>query len=136
MRLNHWHYETFRGEVEDKSLAEVKLFFQFFTDAQGEVDRLTVPFEPSVEPISFKKLPPAQLTDATFLRQLAGDYVMPDNPEFKMAVTLSGSNLSLTLPGQPPFCSNRLLGQRSDSKGWLASTHASCSRPDSRPSSG
>lgn len=103
MRLNHWHFETFRGEVDDKSLAEVKLFFQFFTDAQGEVDRLTVPFEPSVEPISFKKLPPAQLTDATFLRQLAGDYVMPDNPEYKMAVTLSGSNLSLTLPGQPPL---------------------------------
>jgi CubicO group peptidase (beta-lactamase class C family) len=103
IRLNHWHYETFRGDVEDKTLAEVKLFFQFFTDGQGEVDRLTVPFEPSVDPISFKKLPPARLTDATFLRQLAGEYVMADNPEFKMAVTLTGSALSLTLPGQAPL---------------------------------
>jgi hypothetical protein len=100
IRLNHWHFETFRGDVEDKTLAEVKLFFQFFTDGQGEVDRLTVPFEPSVDPIVFKKLPPARLTDASFLRQLAGDYVMADNPEFKMAVTLNGSTLSLTLPGQ------------------------------------
>ena len=103
MRLNHWHFETFRADVEEKSLAELKLFFQFFTDAQGEVDRLTVPFEPSVEPIAFKKLPPARLTDAGFLKQLAGDYAMADNPAFKMAVTLNGSTLTLTLPGQPPL---------------------------------
>ena len=103
MRLNHWHYETFRADVEEKSLSELKLFFQFFTDAQGEVDRLTVPFEPSVEPIAFKKLPPARLTDAGFLRQLAGDYAMAENPAFKMAVTLNGSTLSITLPGQPPL---------------------------------
>jgi CubicO group peptidase (beta-lactamase class C family) len=103
MRLNHWHFETFRADLEEKSLAELKLFFQFFTDAQGEVDRLTVPFEPSVEPIAFKKLPPARLTDAGFLKQLAGDYAMADNPAFKMAVTLNGATLSLTLPGQPPL---------------------------------
>ena len=103
MRLNHWHYETFRADVEEKNLSELKLFFQFFTDAQGEVDRLTVPFEPSVEPIAFKKLPPARLTDAGFLRQLAGDYAMAENPAFKMAVTLNGSTLSITLPGQPPL---------------------------------
>ncbi|MBA2306404.1 MAG: serine hydrolase [Acidobacteria bacterium] len=103
LRLNHWHFDTFRADVEDKSLAEVKLFFQFFTDSQGEVDRVTVPFEPSVEPIAFKKLPPAQLTDAGFLRQLAGDYAMAENPAFKMGVTLTGSTLSLTLPGSPPL---------------------------------
>jgi CubicO group peptidase (beta-lactamase class C family) len=103
MRLNHWHYETFRADVEEKSLSELKLFFQFFTDTQGEVDRLTVPFEPSVQPIAFKKLPPAHLTDAGFLRQLAGNYAMADNPAYKMAVTLNGSTLSLTLPGQPPL---------------------------------
>jgi hypothetical protein len=39
---------------EDRE-AEIKLFFQFFTDGQEEVDRLTVPFEPSVDPIVFKK---------------------------------------------------------------------------------
>jgi CubicO group peptidase (beta-lactamase class C family) len=103
IRLNHWHFETFRGDVDDKSLAEVKLFFQFFTDGQGEVDRLTVPFEPSVDPIVFKKRPPAQLTDATFLRQLAGDYAMAENPAFKMSVTLNASTLNLTLPGQAPL---------------------------------
>ena len=103
MRLNHWHYETFRADVEEKNLSELKLFFQFFTDTQGEVDRLSVPFEPSVEPIAFKKLPPARLTDAGFLRQLAGDYAMAENPAFKMAVTLNRSTLSITLPGQPPL---------------------------------
>jgi CubicO group peptidase (beta-lactamase class C family) len=103
MRLSHWHFETFRAELEDKSLSELKLFFQFFTDGQGEVDRLTAPFEPSVEPIAFKKLPPARLTDAAFLKELAGDYVMADNPAFKMTVTLTGSILVLTLPGQAPL---------------------------------
>jgi CubicO group peptidase (beta-lactamase class C family) len=103
IRLNHWHYETFRGDVEDKSLSEIKLFFQFFTDGQGEVDRLTVPFEPQVEPIPFRKRPPARLTDAAFLRQLAGDYAMTENPAFKLSVTLTGSTLSLALPGQAPI---------------------------------
>jgi CubicO group peptidase (beta-lactamase class C family) len=103
IRLNHWHYETFRGDVEDETLAEVKLFFQFFTDGQGEVDRVTVPFEPAVEPIAFRKLPPARLTDATFLRQLAGTYVMSENPEFRMTVTQQGTTLVLALPGQAPY---------------------------------
>jgi CubicO group peptidase (beta-lactamase class C family) len=103
VRLNHWHYETFRGEVEEGALAEVRLFFQFFTDGQGEVDRVTVPFEPAVEPIAFRKLPPARLTDASFLRQLAGTYVMADNPDFKMTVLLQGSTLTLQLPGQAPY---------------------------------
>lgn len=103
IRLGHWHYDTFRGEVEDKALSEVKLFFQFHTDAQGEVDRLTLPLEPLVEPIPFRKRPPARLSDAGFLQRLVGDYAMTDNPEFKMAVTLSGSVLSLMLPGQPPY---------------------------------
>jgi hypothetical protein len=62
-----------------------------------------VPFEPSVDPIEFKKRPPARLTDATFLRQLSGDYAMAENPAFKMSVTLNGSTLSLTLPGQAPL---------------------------------
>ncbi len=103
IRLGHWHYETFRGEVDDKTLSELKLFFQFYTDGQGEVERLTVPLEPSVEAIPFKKRPPARLTDASFLKRLAGDYAMSDNPEFKMAVSLSGSVLTLTLSGQPPY---------------------------------
>jgi len=102
IRLNHWHYETFRGEAEDTVLAGSKLFFQFFTDVNGEVERLTVPFEPSVAPISFKKRPPARLSDAGFLQQLAGSYAMTDNPEFKMTVTFSGSTLTLTVAGQPP----------------------------------
>ncbi len=50
VRLNHWHYDMFRGDVEDKTLSEVKLFFQFFTDAQGEIERVAVPLEVSVEP--------------------------------------------------------------------------------------
>ncbi len=102
MRLDHWHYETFRAELEEKSLGEMKLFIQFFTDVQGEVERLAVPFESSVQPISFKKQPPARLTDAGFLKQLSGDYAMADNPGFKVAVSLNGSILSVTAPGQPP----------------------------------
>lgn len=103
IRLGHWHYETFRGEVEDKAVSEARLFFEFHTDVHGEIDSLAVPLEPMVEPIVFRKRPPSRLSDADFLRRLVGDYAMPDNPEFKMSVTLSGSVLSLTLPGEPPY---------------------------------
>jgi hypothetical protein len=117
MRINHWHYETFRGEVDDTALSEAKLFFQFFTDINGEVEHLTVPFEPSVAPIVFKKRPPARLTDATFLRQLAGTYAMAGNPEFKMAVTFNGATLTLTLPGQPPYVLEPAYGTTFQLKG-------------------
>lgn len=101
MRLGHWHYETFRGDVEDKALSEAKLFFDFHTDVNGEVDSLTVPLEPMVAPIAFKKRPPAYLSDADFLKRLVGEYAMADNPEFKVTVTLTGSVMTLTAFGQP-----------------------------------
>ena len=134
MRLNHWHFETFRADVEEKSLEELKLFFQFFTDAQGEVVRLTVPLEPSVEPIAFKKLPPARLTDAGFLKQLAGDYAMADNPSFKMAVTLTGSTLTLTLPGQPPLQLEPAHGTTFNLKGLSGFSARFVQDQESRPS--
>jgi CubicO group peptidase (beta-lactamase class C family) len=103
MRLAHWHYETFRGEVQDKALSEAKLFFDFHTDVNGEVDSLTVPLEPLVAPIPFRKRPPSRLSDADFLKRLVGEYAMTDNPEFKVAVALSGSVLALSAFGQPPI---------------------------------
>lgn len=102
MRLRHWHYETFRGEVEDTAFAEAKLFFQFGANQQGEIDRVSVALEPLVDAIVFTKRPPARLTDAGFLKGLAGVYIMADNAEFRMTVTLTGSVVTLTIPGQEP----------------------------------
>ncbi len=103
MRLGHWHYETFRGEVEDKAGSGEKLFFEFHTDVHGEVDSLSVPLEPSVSPIAFRKRPPSRLSDADFLRRLTGEYAMADNPDFKVTVTLNGTVLRLTTPGQAGY---------------------------------
>ena len=51
MRLEHWHYETFRTRSEDPALAEQKLFALFHTNAKGDVDRLALPLEPQAPEI-------------------------------------------------------------------------------------
>jgi hypothetical protein len=57
LRLEHWHYETFRGRGEDPGSTDVTLFFLFETNMKGDVDRVAVPLEPQVSEIVFTKRP-------------------------------------------------------------------------------
>jgi hypothetical protein len=75
-------------------------------------------------------LPVGQIND----NQLAGDYAMPDNPAFKMTVTLNASTLSLTLPGQPPYTLEPAQGTTFVLKDRSDSARVSCSTRPSRRS--
>jgi CubicO group peptidase (beta-lactamase class C family) len=104
MRLEHWHYETFRGYGEDPALSELKLFFLFETNTKGDVDRVLVPLEPQAPEIVFTKKPPARLFDAGFLKGLAGSYVFTDDAAVTVTVTLKGENaLTVSIPNQPVY---------------------------------
>ena len=104
MRLEHWHYETFRGRGEDPALTELKLFFLFQTNTKGDVDRVLVPLEPQTAEIAFTKKPPARLSDPAFLKTLAGSYAFVDNPGVTVTIAVKGQDgLTLTVPGQPTY---------------------------------
>ena len=55
--LEHWHYDVFKSkpiEVEDE---DMNYLISFYANAKGEIDRLSLPLEPSVKDIVFIKKP-------------------------------------------------------------------------------
>ena len=54
--LRHFHYDVF--EIGDPgNIVPLSGLIAFSTNIKGEVDQLTVPLEPSVKPIVFKRVP-------------------------------------------------------------------------------
>jgi CubicO group peptidase (beta-lactamase class C family) len=103
MKLEHWHYETYRANPEDPALAEDKLFVLFQTNTRGDVDSLAMPLEPQAAEIVFTKKPPARLFDPAFLKTLAGTYAMVDQPSVTIQIDVKGSVLTAVAMGQPQY---------------------------------
>jgi CubicO group peptidase (beta-lactamase class C family) len=99
--LAHRHYETF--DLEWHELGDQSHLFpvMFLSDPDGDVTALTVPFEPSVEPQRFDRLPDARAQDPEVLRRLCGTYAMG---QIEVVVALRGGHvLTVSTPGAPPF---------------------------------
>jgi CubicO group peptidase (beta-lactamase class C family) len=99
--LAHRHYETF--DLEWHELGDQSHLFplMFLSDPEGDVTALTVPFEPSVEPQRFDRLPDSRAQDPEVLRRLCGSYAMG---QIEVVVGLRGDHvLTVTTPGAPPF---------------------------------
>jgi CubicO group peptidase (beta-lactamase class C family) len=71
--LDHWHYEVFQAPADRQNDLEL-MRVQFHTDLSGDINSLTTPFEPNVEPIAFARQAPAEMRDAVFLNKLVGEY--------------------------------------------------------------
>jgi CubicO group peptidase (beta-lactamase class C family) len=100
MRLEHWHYETFRTRPEDPALAEQKLFALFMTNAKGDVDRLSLPLEPQASEIVFVRKPPARLSDPAVLKGFEGAFVSVDDPSLTVDFKLKGGRLAAVMAGR------------------------------------
>ncbi len=94
--LEHWHYDVFRFMVEDFDHPKVI----FFSNENGDVDRLAVKLEPLVDAIEFRRRAPEELHSLSYLRQFEGEYVLSGA---LVTVKLKGQRLTLTLPGQPEY---------------------------------
>lgn len=93
--LEHWHYEVWNlTEGEGKG---TKINFQ--TNAQGDVDRLSLPLEPAVAEIVFTRKP-TQLT-AEQLRRFVGEYELPG--AVATVELQAGDRLTVTVLGQPTY---------------------------------
>ncbi|NJL29634.1 MAG: serine hydrolase, partial [Thermoanaerobaculia bacterium] len=99
--LDHWHYDVWNGakSAGDPTFEDVK--FRFRTSFDGDIDAVEAPFEPTVAPIVFTKVPDARLSDPVFLARFFGVYVGPTGQ--RATIELAGDALTLHLPGQPLY---------------------------------
>jgi hypothetical protein len=106
--LEHWHYDVFNGmKAEDPVFQDMKL--QFRSNLDGYISELLIPMEPRVDPIAFKKEPDKRLTDASYLEQFAGQYVIAGDT---IMVSLAGNQLKMKVPGQPQYTLVPALGDQ------------------------
>ena len=115
LSLAHRHYETF--DLEWHELGDQSHVFplMFLSDPDGDITALTVPFEPSVEPLRFERLPDARARDPEVLRRLCGTYSMGP---IEVVVAQQGDHvLTVATPGAPPFELQAGRGLRFEVKG-------------------
>ncbi len=101
LSLAHRHYETF--DLEWHELGDESHLFplMFLSDPDGHITALTVPLEPSIEPLRFDRLPDAISRDPELLRRLCGTFAMGPT---EIVVTLQGEDtVTVTVPGAPPL---------------------------------
>jgi hypothetical protein len=98
-QLEHWHYDIFRAHSEE--LEGLKLYANFTTNNSGDIDRVSLPLEPSVKEILFTRIPPSIMSDPQFLRKFVGDYTLETQVS---KISLKGdSAITLYVPGQPVY---------------------------------
>lgn len=98
-KLEHWHYDVFKAaEEKDEARAADGLMITFLTNQKGDIDRLSVPLEPTVSPIVFTRKASEQMKDPAFLSQFLGDYEIMG---MTATVSLQGKTLFVTIPSQP-----------------------------------
>lgn len=88
-QLDHWHYEVFQAPADRQNPLELTRV-QFHSDFSGEVDSISVPLEPNVEPIVFTRQPPAEMRERKFLEPLAGEY---DNGGVPVTIAVREDNV-------------------------------------------
>jgi CubicO group peptidase (beta-lactamase class C family) len=108
LSLAHRHYETFDLEWHELADERIVIPLTFLASADGDVDALTVRFEPLVEPLRFDRRP--DRPDPEILARLCGTYAMGP---IEVTVALRGENtLTVTAPGSPPLDLEPISGLR------------------------
>ena len=98
LSLAHRHYETFDLEWHEMTDQPTVFPLTFGSDAGGDVNALTVQFEPLTGPLRFDRRP--DTPGPEILRRLCGIYAGP----FEVTVELRGERtLTATPPGSPPL---------------------------------
>src|SRR5579875_86558 len=110
LSLTHRHYETF--DLEWHELGDDMHVFplMFGSDPDGDITSLTIPFEPSVAPLAFARLPDDQARDPEVLRRLCGTYTM--GPLEIVVAEGGGQTLTVRAPGAPPLKLRPVRGLR------------------------
>ncbi len=94
----HYHYDMF--EISSDVMGGQKIRATFHIDAKGNIGSVTIPLQPGVKDIEFKRMPEKKGKD--FLQKMVGTYDFSSGRTVK--ITLKGENtLVLNMKGQPPL---------------------------------
>lgn len=102
--VEHWHYDVFQGTII--ALDEAMLM-NFHGGLEGEIEMLEIALEPTTDNIQFKKMPPARLSERSFLEQLLGTFSFAEGKlkielvligEHKLQANVSGQSSQMLLP--------------------------------------
>jgi CubicO group peptidase (beta-lactamase class C family) len=108
LSLAHRHYETFDLTWHEMGDQPMVFPLTFLSDPDGDVNALTVQFEPLVEPLRFGRRPEPRGPEV--LRGLCGTYSMGP---IDIVVALRGERtLTVTGPGGPPLDLEPVSGLR------------------------
>ncbi len=100
-QLEHWHYDVFRAHGEE--LEGLKLYANFMTNNAGDIDRVSLPLEPSVKEISFARIPPSFMRDPKYLKQFLGEYKVEGETQTCTTGLKGDSTLTLYVAGQAVY---------------------------------
>lgn len=100
--LDHWHYDVFKvsNQATESAFHGVKVAFG--TSTGGAIESISVPLEPMLADIVFKRMANQKLKDPKFLQCFVGKYLIENSP-IEVGVELKGDLLSVQLPGMSPY---------------------------------
>jgi CubicO group peptidase (beta-lactamase class C family) len=99
LTLAHRHFETFDLEWDELGDQPTVLPLMFLSNPDGDITALTVPFEPSVEPLRFDRQPDTPGPEV--LLRLCGTYAM--GPVDVVVARKGERGLTVSVPGSPPL---------------------------------
>jgi CubicO group peptidase (beta-lactamase class C family) len=95
----HYHYDIF--EFTSITNGEEKLKAAYHTDVKGDINKVSLPFQPGVKDIEFTRMPEKKMLSKAFLKKFVGEY---DLAGIAAVISLKGEKtLVLTVTGQPPY---------------------------------
>lgn len=98
LSLDHFHYDVFEGSSDN--LGEQKIPVQFHQDLSGNINSVSIALEPSLDPIVFSRVIPAQHSDPMYIAKVVGKYHLEG---LDLNVEDKNGKLYLSPVGQPTF---------------------------------
>ncbi|MBL7875850.1 MAG: serine hydrolase, partial [Cyclobacteriaceae bacterium] len=97
--LRHYHYDVFESfEAKNKlDTTESQLLFNFATSDGGDISKVSLKIEPTLEPIDFKRTPVKMDVDKATLEKYVGEYEL--GGMVARFYLKGGETLYLTVPG-------------------------------------
>jgi len=96
LALDHFHYDVFEGSSED--LGDQKMKVQFHQDLSGNVSSIGISLEPTLDPIIFTRIVPAQHSDPEYIVKVLGKYHLEG---LDISIEEKNGKLYLSPVGQP-----------------------------------
>ncbi|MBK8021766.1 MAG: DUF3471 domain-containing protein [Chloroflexi bacterium] len=95
LKMEHYHYDIFEATLEP---VDVSFKLHFHLDVKGNVEKVSLPLEPTVAPIVFTRMADSSMKNKAFLEQFVGEYELMG---MTVTIALRGEDsLLASVPGQ------------------------------------